>query len=66
MDSNDKVDLARNVSVPTMELFQIKQIMAHTDGIFHAQCAPATRMLATCSLDETVKIWSTDATPQHR
>jgi centriolar protein POC1 len=43
-----------------MELDRIHEIKAHSDWIRHARYSPDARMFATCSTDETIKIWSTE------
>jgi WD40 repeat protein len=49
-----------------MDVRCIKQINSETRGICHAKYSPDARMLATCSNDGNVKIWSTeDSTLMH-
>jgi WD40 repeat protein len=46
-----------------MDIAQIKQVKGHSSGVYDARYSPNTSLLATASGDNTVKIWSTDATP---
>jgi WD40 repeat protein len=43
-----------------MEFHCIQEITAHATEVRHARYSPNARMFATCSTDESIKIWSTE------
>ncbi|KAI7860611.1 WD40-repeat-containing domain protein [Circinella umbellata] len=49
-----------NTSSDNPEIVPITKFTAHNDYILRCLLSPDTKLLATCSADKTVKIWSTE------